>query len=395
MDEKSMNIAEFRKDQCCGCSACFAICPKKAIQMQSDKEGFLYPKVDSALCINCGLCVKVCESKYNSKNTTIKAYAGKNKSYDVLKKSSSGGVSHALCVEMIKRHGIIYGVVYDDKYRVVTSRIDDVEGCDKLYGSKYVQADPQESFTMVKNDLNNGKMVLFFGTSCYIAGLQSYLMMAKVKLDNLYTVDLICHGVPSPKVFADYIHWLGKRMAKFEFRTKNKPWGYGSKNFGCTITTIDGKVYTDTIKARCFLNLFFSNNCLRPHCHYCKFCGTEKPADITIADYWGCKEEEPDFFTEKGVSAILVHSEKGLLLLQASEELDLKETSVQKIEKKQGNLHNPSFEGLRRNVFWNDYFEKGFSYVARKYGDYKIWTRFKACIKRMLPDDLVSFLKRN
>ena len=379
------NVSKITKEECCGCSGCFAICPKNAITMQTDKEGFLYPSVDSKACIDCGLCVNVCEEKFNYKTATINAYAGKNKNDAVLKKSSSGGVSHALCAEIIRRKGVVYGVVYDNKYRVIVTRAEDAESCDAFYGSKYVQADPHDSFRMVKVDLKNGKDVLYFGTSCYIAGLLSYLTTAKVKLDNLYTVDLICHGVPSPKVFADYIKWLGDRMEKFEFRTKNKPWGYGSKNFGCTITTIDGKQHTDTLKSRVFLNIFFSNNCLRPHCHNCEFCGIQKPADITIADYWGCKDEEPEFFTEKGVSAILVHSEKGNQLLHAADELELKKTSIEKIEKKQGNLHHPSRKNPQKNVFWNDYFNNiDFSYIAKKYGNYKIKARLKRWVKNIL-----------
>ena len=378
------NVSRITKEQCCGCSGCFAICPKNAITMQPDKEGFLYPSIDPTLCIDCGLCLKLCNEKFSYKAEPISAYAGKNKIDEVLKKSSSGGVSHALCTEVIKRNGDIYGVVYDSNYKVFVTRADDTNSCEAFFGSKYVQADPRESFTMVKDDLKKNKVVLYFGTSCYIAGLLAYLTMAKVPLDNLYTVDLICHGVPSPKVFADYIKWLGNRIEKFEFRTKNKPWGYGSKNYGCTITTIEGIQHTDTLKSRVFLNIFFSNNCLRPHCHDCRFCGIMKPADITIADYWGCKEEEPDFFTEKGVSAILVHSEKGDQLLHAVEELELKETTIEKIEKKQGNLHHPSPISLQRNLFWNDYFNKGFSYVATKYGGYSLKARVKRFVKNFI-----------
>lgn len=233
-----MNIESIIKKECSGCSGCLSVCPKNAIIMTPDDEGFLYPKVDSALCIDCGLCNKVCKEKLVIKKTTIKSYAAKNKNSEVLRNSSSGGVSHALCSEVIQSGGIVYGVAYDNNYYVIISSAETIDECDKFYGSKYVAPDPCMTFIGVKQNLIQGKTVLYFATSCVIAGLLSYLKCSNISTENLYTVDLICHGVPSPKIFADYIQWLGKGIKKFDFRTKNKPLGYGSKNFGCTITTI-------------------------------------------------------------------------------------------------------------------------------------------------------------
>lgn len=367
-----MNISEVKKENCCGCTACMAVCPKSAITMKEDSEGFIYPAVDKSRCIECGLCLNTCQYKVNIKTNLISSYAAKNKLDDVLIRSSSGGVSHALCKAILERNGIVYGVAYNKNYEVITTRADNLEACNAFYGSKYVQTNPLDTFKAVYNDLHEKKEVLYFGTSCHIAGLKSYLNTCRIDTSRLYTVDLICHGVPSPKVFASYIDWLrrDKNFESFEFRTKHKPWGYGSKNFGCTIRSKNGNEYFDTLKSRAFLSIFFSNNCLRPHCHQCNFSGVDKPADLTIADYWGCLEQEPDFFSEKGVSAVLVHTEKGNSLLKESDELVLKETTIDKIKIKQGNLDHPSPIGDKRDEFWNAFYKYGFEYVAKKYGPY-------------------------
>lgn len=371
------NITSINKNECCGCSACFSVCPKSAISMEKDSEGFLYPVVKNDVCVNCGICVKTCKNKNKKKYQPLIAYAAKNRSKDVLKKSSSGGVSHALCRRVIEKGGIVFAVSYSADMRVIISRAETLDECEKFYGSKYVQADPGETFGQVKEQLVLGRMVLVVATSCYVAGLLSFLDANHINLESLYTVDLICHGVPSPRVFSDYIKWINKndRITKFEFRTKAKPWGYGSRNYGCTITSttiVPDKAETlvDTPKARAFLNIFFSNNCLRPHCHQCVFAGEDKPADITIADYWGVQEEHPEFYSPMGVSAVIVHSEKGKCLLVDADELEIIETSVAKIRNKQGNMNKPSVQSPQRDEFWHDYNNQSFDFIAKKYGRY-------------------------
>ena len=379
-----MNIESINKTDCCGCSGCMAVCPEQAIAMKADTEGFIYFSVDKTKCIDCGLCINVCNRAESNKKDIIKAYAIKNRNELVLNKSSSGGVSHGLLETIITAGGVVYGVVYDDDYKVITRRADSLNDCDAFYESKYVQTNPLNTFSEVKDDLTVGKKVLYFGTSCHISGLLSFLSQSKVDTDNLYTVDLICHGVPSPLLFADYIDWLKQDLnfVSFHFRTKHKPWGYGSKNFGCTID-VSSKLLKrnialiDTPKARAFLNLFFSNNCLRPHCHSCRFAGINKPADLTIADYWGCAEEEPDFFSERGVSAVLVHTEKGDMLLKQSRELLMKLTTVDQIQKKQGNMSHPSPISEDRDDFWQLYYNHGFDAVVKKYGSFTFKQRIK------------------
>ena len=383
----SNNVSNIKKEECCGCTGCKAICPKKAIIMKSDNEGFLYPEVNDE-CINCGLCLKVCKNKFNiiKDKANTKVYAAKNKSDEVLKKSSSGGISNALCEYFIKNHGVVYGVIYDENNDVIMQREENIDDIEKLYGSKYVSANPGDTFTEVYDDLKNDKLVLFIATSCIVSGLKSYLKIKNCNMDKLYTVDLICHGTPSPKLFKDYINYLENKydFDHFEFRTKTHPWGYGSKNFGCTIHMKDGKTQIDTIDSKLYLKLFFSNYALRPHCHNCEFTSIDKPSDLTIADYWGLKEEHPDFFDEKGVSAVITHTNKAVELIEKLDNIIYIESSIEKVSKKQANLDHPSPIKDDRDEFWNLYYNKGFKAVCKKYANLNIKDITKFKIKKTL-----------
>lgn len=374
-----MNVQSIEKKDCCGCTACAYVCPTKAIEMKPDEKGFIYPIVNER-CINCGMCVKVCEDK-KSYNTCYSGYAVKNTDKEVLDKSSSGGVSYALCKAIIDMGGVVYGVAYTDDYQVVTKRAQTIEECYAFYGSKYVQTNPEDTFAAAFEDLKNGKRVLYFGTSCHIAGLYSFLKTRKCSLENLYTVDLICHGVPSPLLFKEYIDFLrkdGRGFEGFSFRTKKFPWGYGSANFGCTIYWKNNKCEVETARSKIFLKLFFSNNCLREYCHTCPYAGINKPADLTIADYWGIKDEHPEFYDSHGVSAVLVQTKKGEELLKNLQDVDLLESSIDKIKRKQGNLNVPSPKNPESDVFWEKYHTHGFEEIAKDYGGYNFEGKLKS-----------------
>lgn len=378
-----MNIRSITNENCCGCTACESVCPKLAIAMNADIQGFIYPKVNGEKCIDCGLCLKVCNAKNSYKSDVVDSYAVKNTCKEILKKSSSGGISDAIARNCINNSGSVYGVIYDEEYRVVTARLTNYSDLEKLYGSKYVQTDPQKTFISVHDDLLAEKKVVYFGTSCHIAGLLSYLDEKKCDRRNLTTVDLICHGTPSPSVFSDYIAWLrkNKNFQRFQFRTKAKPWGYGSRNFGCTITyknmiSVNTKTLVDTLKSRVFLKLFFSNNCLRPKCYDCEYTD-KRPADITIADYWGCVDEEPEFFSEDGVSAVIAYTEKGRNLIESLPSVEYIHSALGKIQKKQGMMHESAQKADTYNEFWKMYISRGFMPVAKKYGGYSVKSRFK------------------
>lgn len=381
------NISSIKKDECCGCSGCKSVCPKNAIIMKPDSEGFLYPKVNDK-CINCGLCLKVCKNKsqFTKENEFIKVYAAKNRSEEVLMKSSSGGISRALCEYFIKNNGVVYGVVYNEDNEVIVQREENLKDTEKLYGSKYVWANPKDTLEQVYEDLKNDKSVLFIATSCFVAGLKSFLEVKKCSMDNLYTVDLICHGTPSPLLFKDYIDYLQKKydFEHFEFRTKTHPWGYGSKNFGCTIYKKNGEKIVDTVDSKLYLQLFFSNYALRPYCHNCEFASLDKPADITIADYWGLKNEHPKFFDEKGVSALIIHNSKGDDLIKKLDNITYIESTIEKVSKKQANLNHPSPAPNDRKDFWDLYYKKGFKAVCKKYTDLNTKAKIKLFIKNAL-----------
>lgn len=221
------------KSECCGCGACRNICPKQAINLKSDDEGFMYPFVNVDLCIKCGLCIKSCpiiQRKNNIlKKSPLNVYAGHAKDEQVWHSSSSGGAFQVLASNLIDKGGIVYGAIFDENFRVIHARISNQKNLEKLKGSKYVQSNTDDIYPIVKKDLKFGYHVLFSGTPCQIEGLIQYL---HEPYDNLITCDILCHSVPSPKVFKDYTQFLQEKyhskIISINMKDKTLGWGHQS-----------------------------------------------------------------------------------------------------------------------------------------------------------------------
>lgn len=298
------------KKNCCGCHACFSICPKNAIKMEEDEYGFEYPKIDEKLCINCGLCEKVCpvvntkENKYK-----IKAYACYNKNMEERLNSSSGGIFILIAKEIIKNNGVVFGAAFNPDFSVSHTYATTEEDLKKFMTSKYVQSKIGNSYKIVKKFLDQNKLVLFTGTSCQIEGLKAYL---KKDYKNLITQDIICHGVPSPKVWKKYLDYqenINKESIKsISFRNKDHGWSlYRMK------ISFDTRTYSKEHPKDMFMQVFLKNVCLRDSCYSCSFKKMYRNSDITLADYWGINNVHPGFNKDnKGTSLLLLNSEKGL-----------------------------------------------------------------------------------
>lgn len=296
------------KKMCCGCAACFNICPQKCISMVEDKEGFLYPVTDKSKCTNCGLCEKVCPAlKKGDKQADIDVYACKNKNYKIQRESSSGGAFSVFAEYVLEQGGIVFGAVFNNEFKVVHDFIDNSNQLYKLRGSKYVQSDIGESYKKAREFLNMGRLVLFSGTSCQIAGLKNYLVKS---YENLICIDVICHGVPSPFVFQKYIEERkeqhNENIRKISFRDKTNSWG----DFSMKIE-FENQVYRKTVSQDEYLRGFVHNLYLRPCCYNCNYKNFTCGSDISLADFWGIKNILPDFYDENGVSLVLVNSDIG------------------------------------------------------------------------------------
>ncbi|MDM0859164.1 Coenzyme F420 hydrogenase/dehydrogenase, beta subunit C-terminal domain [Clostridium perfringens] len=297
------------KANCHGCHACQSICPKSCISMEEDEKGFWYPKVNKELCVNCNLCEKVC-SVINIPKRSNKlsiAYACKNKDNNERLNSSSGGVFIELCKYVLNNNGVVFGAAFDKEFNVIHDWSETLDGCNKFRGSKYVQSKIGEVYKISKKFLDEGRVVLFTGTPCQIAGLDKYLMK---KYENLILLDIACHGVPSPLVYRKYINNI-KRMNKskiknINFRDKSTGW----KNYKFKIEFECGE-FIQKNNENLYMNGFLQDLYLRDSCYQCKFKKPITSADITLADYWGIEKIHPDFDDDKGTSLILVNTEKG------------------------------------------------------------------------------------
>lgn len=298
------------KSQCCGCTACSSICPKKAIVMKQDEEGFMYPIIDTTKCVNCGLCDKVCPVK-NAKEdkSEQKAYLVNNKNEEIRKDSTSGGAFTPIAEYVLNKGGVVFGATFDKNYRVIHTYVENKEELSKFRGSKYVQSFLGDSFKQVKEFLNNDRMVCFSGTPCQIEGLKSFLQKDYKKL---ITVDVMCHAAPSPLVWKKYLNYEmskleGNKIEKVLFRDKSK---YGYKYSTMTIKT-DKDEYSRGVETDPYLRAFFGDLSDRPSCYDCKFKKQCHVSDFTIWDCFVVDNFDKNLDDDKGTSRILVNTENG------------------------------------------------------------------------------------
>ncbi len=389
--ENNINIVQ---NKCTACRSCEQICPKNAITMIEDEEGFLYPKIDNNLCINCGLCIKKChglnkEYKSNYKNI----YGIKPINKNISKKSTSGGFAYLLSKNVIENGGYVYGSLYNDDFYVKHTCVDNIDDLEKLRGSKYVASDTEYTFRDVKEKLSNGKEVLYIGTACQIAGLNSFL---EKKYNNLLTVDIVCHGVPSNKLFKKYIQYLEKKYNQkvklYEFRNKEKKdWGNG---FCSKITFYDNSVKYLNADFDYYYSNFLQGNTYRESCYKCNYANiNSRPADITIADCWGIEITHPDFYDKNGVSLVIVNTDIGKekinILNESTNMIDLSEEEVVKYNLNL--LKSTERTKIRDNIYKNIDLLEPAKFFSK---NLKLNKSIKKIIKNILPNKLRMKLKQ-
>lgn len=373
---------------CCGCNNCENVCPEKCIKMIEDKEGFLVPAVDENACIECGMCLRKCPVLNDNRITCEPdVYAVHNKNSETIMKSSSGGIFSLVADEIFSMDGVVWGAVLDEKENeVVFKSAKNISEIAPMRGSKYVQSILNDTFIKIEDDLKKEKRVLFSGTPCQCAALKSYL---GVDYDNLYIVDIICHGVPSTGLFKKYMEWLEKKekspVTEYKFRTKEYGWGM-KLSYKCGEKLKHKNSIFDPYNCN-FLNC----NIYRESCYKCKYATKERCGDITLGDYWGVLREHPDFYYKDGVSLVLVNSEKGKKLFDGfKDKTDYIQSSFDKAVKHNENLRKPSTRPALRDSIYEG-FATNETYIDDKL---KVKNSVKKIIKTLIPNDFKMLLRR-
>ena len=344
------------REQCCGCTACAAICPKGAIKMIPDNEGFAQPVVDESVCVNCLACERVCPVlNQGAQRQPLACYVAKSLNDDERMKSSSGGIFSVFSRRIIEDGGKVYGVAWKkDPFRAAHVGVDSVDGLTYLRGSKYVQSEMGAIYREVRADLQSGRKVLFTGCPCQIAGLRSFLGK---DYENLITQEVICNSAPSPRVFEAWVRSEqkkapGEELLNVNFRDKSVGWHNATLKFTFTTTTT-----TTNMQLSAYYRLWQRGYSVRRSCIECGFRDFKSGADLTIGDFWGVEAERPKFDDNKGVSAILVNTDRGAKFLNdVKSELFIDSVSYASVVKKNPCLHK-SFDllktaGKRRDEFW-------------------------------------------
>lgn len=308
----------------------------------------------------------------------METYILKHKNELVRSASRSGGVFTALTDIILADKGIVYGCMLTNDLRVVHGRAINKEQRDRFRKSKYVQSDLNDTLCKVKTDLQAGYTVLFSGTPCQVAGLKAFLNTAKDLKGNLYCVDIICHGVPSPRVWHDYVELMEKRyggkIERAEFINKNKfGWAAHKESVWVNGVEHDNNIYT---------NLFGGHNVVRPACFHCPFKSLNRMGDITIGDAWGVKRNNPEFDDNKGVSLVLVNTEEGKKLFFDACRENCDFVAVDINDYLQHPLVSPYGEPVTREKFWKLYNKKGFETVVKRYIELNIFRKILRRLKR-------------
>ncbi|MCQ2518974.1 MAG: Coenzyme F420 hydrogenase/dehydrogenase, beta subunit C-terminal domain, partial [Lachnospiraceae bacterium] len=395
-----LNIDSIHTD-CCGCGACAQVCPQKCFDMQANCEGFLRPNVNDNKCIECGLCEKVCPITKNfsfAKDKNFpepKAYGGWNSDEEVRKNSSSGGAFSLFAHHIISLGGVVYACSLDGDLKASHTHAETLEELSAMRKSKYVQSEIGNVYNEVKTTLIKDRFVLFVGTPCQVAGLISFL--GKL-YEKLYTIDFICHGVPSPLFFQKYLNYIsdkeGSNVVSFEFRVKDKGWNQSGLQLGTKIEYDNGTVkrnypaFNDN-----YMNGFLDDVCLRPSCYNCKFKGINGScSDYTIADFWGVDSVCQDLNDHKGTSLVLVRNEHAYELWDKVKDYFIgHEVDLLSSLKKNVTITKSANKCKGRNTFFKDLSEKTFNSVRLKYLTKTKWAAHK--IIRILWNKYNKFIK--
>lgn len=356
------------KKECCGCSACSQVCPHHCITMIQDQEGFLYPSIDETKCTQCGLCKKVCPiiNQYDS-SQPIKVLGAINKDKNIQVNSSSGGAFTVFAKHVINNNGVVFGAVFNDEWEVQHDAIENISHLSALRGSKYVQSIMGDSYKRVKAYLDKGREVLFSGTPCQVAGLKHFL---RRDYNNLFTIEVVCHGVPSPTVWRDYLSTLRLQLSNndseygiyihnIRFRDKYKGWQRYYFRVDYRITNGDFS-FLERFDRNIFMRGFLKNIYLRPSCYDCPAKQFKSRADISLADFWGIELVHKDFYDKDGVGLIFINTQKGVATFDTiRSEIDCIITDYQKAI-----THNPCIaksvaKPKYRERFWDLYRQKG------------------------------------
>ena len=357
------------KEKCVGCGACKAVCNLDAVRLSKNNEGFLEGLIDSSKCVDCGRCKSVCpalnEVLKNEAPTEIYAFKAND---EIRKNSTSGGAFAALATEILNRGGVVYGASLNSGFNVRHTRIDNLEGLKLLQGTKYLQSDMSHIYNQLVSDIENEREVLFSGTPCQIDGILRFVRQKRLSCEKLYAVDIICHGVPSSRVFDDYINWLEtqfkSKVVEYKFRDKRISWRGNS----CYAKLENGQELKNSKKLSGFMNLYYSNKITRNSCHECKYTSYERVSDLTISDYWGLESFAKEFEDSLGVSMVMVNTEKGKSLFDATEG---KKAEGNLDCAKQPQLKHPTERPTTRDAFWQNYEDKGIHYILKNYGGVK------------------------
>lgn len=429
-------IEILRKEDCVGCNACVQRCPKSCISMNEDEQGFLYPEVDTNLCIECHLCEKVCPVINQAEpKKPLETYAAKNNDPEVKRRSSSGGVFYPLAEAIINDGGVVFGAKFNEQWDVVHGYAETLEDAKAFQGSKYVQSRIGQSFMQAEQFLKAGRKVMFTGTPCQIAGLKHFLR--KDYGNQLLTVDVVCHGVPSPLVWRDYLHYItrpkgasaGKNtdfqstlkdieirdISRISFRDKQISWekfgfsvhttarqgGQNSDFQSCKNQSEEQELLFETLDKNLFMQGFLKDLYLRPSCYECPAKYGRSHSDLTLADFWGINATQPQDYDSTGVSLVLANTPAGDDILHG---LATKEIQLIPSTYAVGIAGNPSIElPVRRtrwaDEFWRLYPQRGLAAIAplaRKAGPSlprRILSRCKRIARRILGDKCAGAIK--
>lgn len=388
--ERAMTVSTVKEiSNCCGCRACTQVCPQKCITFRLDKEGFAVPEIDEKKCVKCGLCYKYCGQKgYERFHEVQNTYAAIHNEKEILMGSTSGGGMTAIAEQIIADGGVVYGTYIDTKdWNVKFRYAQTLEELGGFRGSKYVQSDTGRVFTEITDFLAQNRKVLFVGTPCQVAGL--YMVLGGDNLEHLFTIDLLCHGVPSPDLFVEHVKYLEskyrRKLLGFSFRDKS--W---FPNKAALKYQFDNG-HNVCILGRCelYYNSFISGIANRECCYDCQYAREKRVGDITLGDYWGISKVHPNFDNSSGVSLILANTEKGNKLVRTAK-MRLLDSDLDSAAQYNGMLLAPPERAGGRDSFYEDIKTFGYEKAIKKH--VKTYPMIYNWILTHLPHKLIKAL---